>query len=101
MSEIDSSIAVPAGMSAGTLGAVRTGITEWVGSWRNEAVSVGWDWGVIGSDRIVVLLSHNEVRTNILLISPNDNRPVPLAIAKIHLCCWIESLPWRKFSVND
>jgi hypothetical protein len=95
VSEKDSSIAVPAGISAST---VITGITEWVGSWRNETVSVGWDWGVV--DGIVVLLSQKEIRTNIQLVSP-DQSPVPPAIAQIHLFHWIESLPWREVAVND
>jgi hypothetical protein len=94
MSEKDSTIAVPEGAPAAT---AMTGITEWVGSWHNQTVSVGWDWGVV--DGLVVLLSQNEIRTNIQLISP-DHRPVPLAVAQIHLFHWIESLPWRELAIN-
>ncbi len=95
MSERDVSIAVPASTPAK---AAITGITEWVGSWHNETIVVGWDWAVINS--LVVLLSPNEIRTNILLVSP-DHRPVPPMIAAIHLYDWIESLPWREVSVRD
>jgi hypothetical protein len=95
VSEKDRSIAVPAGMPVGT---VITGITEWVGSWRNETVSVGWDWGVV--DGIVVLLSQKEIRTNIQLVS-QDQSPVSPAIAQIHLFHWIESLPWREVAVDE
>jgi hypothetical protein len=95
MSEKDASIAVPAGTSAAT---AITGITEWVGSWHNETVSVGWDWAVVNG--LVVLLSPSEIRTNIQLIAP-DERPIPPKIAQMHLFHWIESLPWREVAVND
>jgi hypothetical protein len=95
VSERDSSVAVPPGAAAST---ALTGITEWVGSWRSETVSVGWDWGVV--DGIVVVLSQQEIRTNIQLISP-DERPVPPAMAQIHLFHWIESLPWREVAMSD
>ena len=95
VSEKDSSIAIPGGIPAGT---VITGITEWVGSWRTETVSVGWDWGVV--DGLVVLLSQKEIRTNIQLIS-QDRSPVSTAIAQIHLFHWIESLPWRELAVDE
>ena len=75
-----------------------TGITEWVGSWRSETVSVGWDWGVV--DAIVILLTQNEIRTNIRLVT-QDETPVPRAIAKIHLFHWIESMPWRELAINN
>jgi hypothetical protein len=95
LSERDASIAVPASTPAAT---TITGITEWVGTWHNETVSVGWDWAVING--LVVLLSPNEIRTNIQLISA-DHRPIPPMIAQIHLYHWIESLPWREVAVND
>lgn len=95
LSRRDVSIAVPASTSAA---AAITGITEWVGTWQNEAISVGWDWAVING--VVVLLSPNEIRTNIQLISP-DHRPVPRMMAQIYLYHWIESIPWREIAVND
>ena len=95
VSEKDSTIALPAGMPAA---AVTTGFTEWVGTWRTETVSVGWDWGVV--DSLVVLLSQKEIRTNIQLIAP-DQSPMPAVLAQVHLFDWIESLPWREVAVND
>lgn len=92
ISEKDVSIVVPGG------GATITGISEWVGSWQNRAVSIGWDWAVI--DGLVVLVSPNEIRTNIQLISRNGG-PEPPAVAQIHLFHWIESLPWRGGAVRD
>lgn len=92
ISEKDISIVVPGG------GATITGISEWVGSWQNRAVSVGWDWAVI--DGLVVLVSPNEIRTNIQLISRNGGTELP-AVAQIHLFHWIESLPWRAGAVRD
>jgi uncharacterized protein DUF4902 len=95
VTEKDNTIAVPASMPARM---VTTGFTEWVGTWRTEAVSVGWDWGVV--DGLVVLLSQKEFRTNIQLIA-QDQSPMPAALAQIHLFHWIESLPWRETAVND
>jgi Domain of unknown function (DUF4902) len=95
LSEKDGTVSVPAGSSAAT---AMTGITEWVGSWHNQAVSVGWDWGVVNG--LVVLLSQNEIRTNIQLTAA-DHSPVPPCVAQIHLFHWIESLPWRQLAIND
>jgi hypothetical protein len=95
-SERDPSIAAPEGLPAASLGI--TGFTEWVGTWHREAISVGWDWGVV--DGIVVLLSQKEIRTNICLIG-RDQSPVPAEVAQIHLFHWIESIPWREIAVND
>lgn len=92
ISEKDVSIAVPGG------GATITGITEWVGQWHSQTVSIGWDWAVI--DGIVVLVSPNEIRTNIQLISRTGGTEPP-ALAQIHLFHWIESLPWRSGAVQD
>lgn len=94
-SQKDNSILVPeAGCGAGDI----TGLTEWVGSWHNRAVSVGWDWGVVNG--LIVLLSQKEIRTNIQLLHP-DLSPVPAALAQIHLFHWIESLPWRELAIDD
>ena len=92
ISEKDVTIAVPGG------GATITGITEWLGQWQNQTVSIGWDWAVV--DGIVVLVNPNEIRTNILLVSRNGS-PEPAAIAQIHLFHWIESLPWREGAVKE
>jgi Domain of unknown function (DUF4902) len=96
-SEKDGSIGAPTGIPGGEA-ITTTGITEWVGTWRNETVSVGWDWGVV--DAIVVLLNQKEIRTNIQLVN-KDESPVPPAIAQIHLFHWIESMSWREVAVND
>jgi hypothetical protein len=95
LSEKDGSIAVPEGTSGAT---AITGITEWVGSWHSETVTVGWDWGVV--DGLVVLLNPQEIRTNIQLIAA-DERPLPAKVAQMHLFHWIESLPWREVAVNN
>lgn len=95
MSEKDSTIAVPPGFPTGS---VITGITEWVGSWRDETVSVGWDWGVVGG--VVVVLSQDEIRTNIQLITQDECR-VPPEKAQLYLFHWIETLPWREAAVKD
>lgn len=94
-SQIDNSILVP-GARPGTAGI--TGLTEWVGSWHNQAISVGWDWGVVNS--LIVLLSQKEIRTNIQLVYP-DLSLVPPVVAQIHLLHWIELLPWRELAIND
>jgi hypothetical protein len=95
VSEQDGSIAAPAHMREKMQ---ITGITEWVGSWGDQTVSVGWDWGVV--DGIIVLLSQKEIRTNIQLVT-QDESPVEPCIAQIHLFHWIESMPWREVAVNN
>jgi len=94
-SQIENSILVP-GVSPGAAGV--TGLTEWVGSWHDQAVSVGWDWGVVNG--LIVLLSQKEIRSNIQLVFP-DLSPVPLVVAQIHLLHWIESLRWRELAIDD
>ncbi len=95
ISEKDLTIAVLGGPAAG---ATITGITEWVGSWQDTTVSVGWDWGVV--DEVVVLLNPNEIRTNIRLVSA-EGRVEPQAVARIHLLQWIESMPWQQVAIAD
>jgi hypothetical protein len=93
-SEKDNTVALSAGMSSRAV----TGITEWIGSWRHQTISVGWDWGVV--DGVIVLLSQKEIRTNIQLVT-QDEGPVPQPLAQIHLFYWIESIPWRETAVNE
>jgi hypothetical protein len=95
VSEIDPTIA-SIDDTTETLGV--TGITEWVGSWHDMTVSVGWDWGVFQG--VVIPLNPNEIRSNILLIGA-DGRPEPAAVTQIHLLYWIESLPWRQSGIQD
>jgi hypothetical protein len=93
-SEKDNTVALPAGVWSGAV----TGITEWIGSWQHQTVSAGWDWGVV--DGVIVLLSQNEIRTNIQLMT-QDESPIPQPLAQIHLFYWIESIPWRELAVSD
>jgi hypothetical protein len=75
-----------------------TGYTEWVGLWENMTITIGWDWAVVKG--AIVVLNPNEIRTNILLVSP-DGVAEPAAIAKIHLFHWIDSMPWRQIATED
>lgn len=92
ISQKDVSIAVPGGV------ATITGITEWVGEWCGQTVSIGWDWAVV--DGIIVLVSPNEIRTNIRIVSSSGSAEPP-EMAQIHLYSWIESLPWRQGAVQE
>jgi len=74
-----------------------TGYTEWVGTWRTQSVSVGWDWGVIHG--AVIVLNPSEIRTNILLLA-DDLSAESRDRATIHLLDWIESMPWRDTAVR-
>src|SRR5262245_31700407 len=75
-----------------------TGYTEWVGTWQGMAISIGWDWAVVGD--MVVVLNPNEIRTNIRLVAPaGEDEPTPRA--RIHLLDWIESIPWREVAIKD
>lgn len=96
VSEKDPTIAVAGDPSAG--GATTTGITEWVGVWRDRAVTVGWDWGVIEGS--VVLLNASEIRTNIQLIG-RDGTPESPSATRAHLLKWLESQPWRETAIYD
>lgn len=95
VSEVDSTIAVSERESGGAI--PTTGITEWIGSWRDITISVGWDWTVL-ADKIV-LLHPSEIRTNIQLVGENGC-PERLSIARLHLLFWIESHPWQQ-NAND
>src|SRR3569833_1777316 len=94
-SQIENSILVP-GVSPGAAGVSR--LTEWVGSRHDQAVSVGWDWGVVNG--LIVLLSQKEIRSNIQLVFP-DLSPVPLVVAQILLLHWFESLRCRELAIDD
>lgn len=94
LSERNVSVGVPAGAPAS---ATIAGITQWLGSWHDQAVSVAWDWGMVGGT--IVLLSQNHIRTNIELIAA-DRRPEPADLAQIHFYQWIESLPWQQVVID-
>jgi Domain of unknown function (DUF4902) len=72
------------------------GITEWVGTWRDLTVTVGWDWCRLHG--AIVVLSPNEIRTNIQLVAP-DGRAERRELAKIHFLHWVESQPWRELAI--
>jgi hypothetical protein len=76
-----------------------TGYTEWVGTWQQLPISLGWDWGVVTAG-VVVVLNPNELRTNIQLLSA-DSRSEPPARARAQLLHWIESIPWREIAIHD
>lgn len=94
VSEKDLSIAV---LDDERGGVTITGYTEWVGSWQDLTVSVGWDWGVLQD--VIVVLNPSEIRTNIQLIAEN-RRPEQSALARIHILHWIESMPWRQIAIQ-
>jgi hypothetical protein len=50
--------------SASALPSIR-GFTEWVSSTGPE-VSVGWDWTLVGTERLA--LDRNSIRTNVMLV---------------------------------
>jgi hypothetical protein len=95
VSEKDPTIGV-LGDEAG--GVTVTGITEWVGTWCNDTLTVGWDWGVLRG--AVVILNATEIRTNIQLLAA-DNNPEAPAVARIHLLEWVESHPWREDAIYN
>lgn len=94
-SERDPGVAVPAGEPENTTIA---GTTQWLGSWRNKAVTVAWDWAVVGG--MVVMLGQNQIRTNIELVA-DDRHPEPPDLAQIHLFQWLETLAWQQVVIDD
>jgi hypothetical protein len=95
ISDIDLTIAV---FDDTCPGETITGYTEWIGSWHERTVSVGWDWAFVR--RFVVLINPNEIRTNIRLFSDDCRAELP-ASARMHSVHWIESFPWRQVAIND
>lgn len=94
-SELDPGVSVPSGEPESTAIA---GTTQWWCAWRNKAVTVAWDWTVVGG--MVVMLSQNHIRTNIELVAA-DCRPEPADRAQVHLYHWIESLAWQRVVIDD
>jgi hypothetical protein len=88
---IDMSIALPQELTAAQ-NDVLSGYTEWAGTWRSAAVSVGWDWGFYRKQ--VLLLNPAEVRTNIQLIA-GDGLPRSPQLNRLHVAQWLDTLPWR------
>lgn len=91
-SGIDMSIAVPAGVETGPAAGIVTGFTEWAGDWRGTPITVGWDWGVIAGQ--IIVLNPAEIRTNVRLVM-DDGSLASAMLTRVHLLPWIESLPWR------
>lgn len=89
-SEIDMSIALPLGVTDATADVV-TGFTEWVGRWRDAQISVGWDWGVMAGE--IIVLHPAEIRTNVQLVM-EDGSYASAMLTRVHLLSWIETLPW-------
>ncbi len=90
LSEKDLSIAVLHDARAGE--DTVTGYTEWVGSWNDRVVSLGWDWGVIRG--AVCVVNPGEIRTNILLVAQNQ-RPEPKSFARSLLLRRIDAIVWQ------
>lgn len=96
-SAIDMSIGLPerlAHLSAETV----SGYTEWVGCWRGADVSIGWDWGVVRGE--VILLNAGEIRTNIQLFAA-DGVPMSALLTRAYLGRWLETVPWREGPIRD
>ncbi len=77
---------------------VITGFTEWVGTWNNKTITVGWDWGVVSG--AIVLLNPKEIRSNVVLVSDERN-PLPAERSRAKMLQWIDSLPWREGAIRD
>lgn len=90
-SDIDMSIALPHGAASDAAADVITGFTEWAGEWRDTQISVGWDWGVIAGQ--IIVLHPAEMRTNVLIM--DDGTFASAMLTRVHLLSWIETLPWR------
>lgn len=96
-SAVDSSIAVPEAMGDVPAGTV-TGFTEWVGTWRESRVSLGWDWAYIRNE--ILLLNPSEIRTNIQLIA-QDGVAKPPILARMRLAHWLDTMPWRPAAIRE
>ena len=95
-SAIDMSIALPEQFDAAP-DAMISGYTEWVGNWTGAGVTVGWDWGFVNAQ--VVLLNVAEIRSNIQLLDPNGV-PQSSGICRTFLAKHLESLPWRDGAIR-
>lgn len=77
---------------------VTTGFTEWVGTWNNKTITVGWDWGIVSGD--LVLINPKEIRSNVVLVS-DERRALPAEQSRSKMLQWIDSLPWREGAIRD
>jgi hypothetical protein len=90
-SAVDMSIAVAETLAQAGPDTV-TGYTEWVGAWRGAGVSMGWDWGYIHGE--VMLINLPEMRTNIQLVAFDGTARSPL-FCRLRLAQQLESLGWQ------
>lgn len=95
-SMVDLSIAVPEKF-ADTDSEITTGFTEWIGDWDGLPVSIGWDWGILAGN--LVLLTPDEIRTNIQLLEEDGLAQDPI-LCRAHLARWLETIPWRSAALQ-
>ncbi len=91
-SEVDPTIAVPDRLAQFSAELV-SGFSEWIGDWRGDQVTIGWDWGAYRGE--IVVLYPAEVRTNIRLIGA-DGAPDTAVLTRLRLAEWLETIAWRE-----
>lgn len=96
-SEVDASIALPEGFAPHSVEVI-TGFTEWMGTWRDRRVTLGWDWGAAQGD--IRILSPAEMRTNIQLTA-DDGRAESGVRTRLHIAEWLDTQPWRETAIGD
>jgi hypothetical protein len=89
--------AEPEGGLPGGLGAVLadiSGYTEWLTS-TAPALSLGWDWRLVGAAGGIQYLRVGEPRSNIMVLDPQrqDLGPVASALA---LALYVDAMPWEQ-----
>jgi hypothetical protein len=95
LSDIDCSIAVPADAYRGGDSDLITGLTEWVGAWKDDPVTIGWDWAETRG--LIVMLNPAEIRTNVLIC--DGSRATSHLLTRIYLLEKIETLPWTTTAI--
>ena len=96
-SAVDMSIAIAETLAEASPHVI-TGYTEWTGDWYAAAVSLGWDWGLIHGEVLVINLP--EMRTNIQLVSDDGLARSPL-FCRLRLAQWLETVPWQDVIRRD
>jgi Domain of unknown function (DUF4902) len=91
-SAVDMSIGMPAHLADESAQTV-CGYTEWVGCWHRAEASLGWDWGLVRGD--IVLLNAAEIRTNIHVISA-EGVPLSQEDSRARLAEWLDTFDWRQ-----
>lgn len=95
-SAIDMSIALPEHL-ADVPTEVISGYTEWIGNWTGTDITIGWDWGFLNAE--VVLLNAAEIRSNIQLLNPTGI-PQSNGRCRLSLARRLETLPWRDGAIR-